>query len=464
MDTIFNKKVSFAPIPGFPEFTIEENIILSKVQSEIKEIYELYGYGNLDTRLVETDKVLNQKGIDSKELFSLNFIIKNKAVELDAKRQQLALRFDLTVPMARYIAQNKNIISFPFKRYQIQKVYRAEGHKVASGRYNEFYQCDIDVVGYNNLDIAYDSEFPAIVCDILRNVFNIERFVMRISNRKLLEGLFRENGISQVDKIKRAVKVIDDIEKVEKETTIQLLNELGITLENAEKILSLFRELYEKTPREAMVYLKDYGFTDKQICEGISELDCVVNGVIANGVNEKYFKVDARIARGLDYYTGTVYETNLLDHMEIGSVCSGGRYNDLVSTLSGNPEDKYPGVGLSIGLTRLIPTLIKANYLKADTQTVAKILVTCQDKKFISKYQEIGTVLRGAGIKTDVYLNKSTNLPKQLDYANKKNYKYVIIANKYEFDENCVAIRNMETASQEKVQINDIVEYFKDKV
>ena len=464
MDTIFNKKVSFAPIPGFPEFTIEENIVLSKVQSEIKEIYELYGYGNLDTRLVETDKVLNQKGIDSKELFSLNFIIKNKAVELDAKRQQLALRFDLTVPMARYIAQNKNIISFPFKRYQIQKVYRAEGHKVASGRYNEFYQCDIDVVGYNSLDITYDSEFPAIVCDILKNVFNIERFVMRISNRKLLEGLFRENGLMMVDKIKRAVKVIDDIEKVEKETTIQLLNELGITFENAEKILSLFRELYEKTPTEAMVYLKDYGFTDKQICEGISELDCVVNGIIANGVNEKYFKVDARIARGLDYYTGTVYETNLLDHMEIGSVCSGGRYNDLVSTLSGNPEDKYPGVGLSIGLTRLIPTLIKANYLKADTQTVAKILVTCQDKKFISKYQEIGTVLRGAGIKTDVYLNKSTNLPKQLDYANKKNYKYVIIANKYEFDENCVAIRNMETASQEKVPINDIVEYFKDKV
>lgn len=464
MDTVFNQKVSLAPIPGFPEFSIEENIVMSEVQSKIKKIYELYGYVPFDTRLVETDKVLNQKGIDSKELFSLNFILRGNDYVPDENRRKLALRFDLTVPMARYIAQNKNIISFPVKRYQIQKVYRAEGHKVASGRYNEFYQSDIDVVGYNNLDIAYDSEFPAIVCDILRNVFNIERFVMRISNRKLLEGLFRENGISQVDKIKRAVKVIDDIEKVEKETTIQSLSELGIEMENAEKILSLFRELYEKTPTEAMVYLKDYGFTDKQICEGIAELDCVVNGIIANGVNEKYFKVDARIARGLDYYTGTVYETNLLDHMEIGSVCSGGRYNDLVSTLSGNSEDKYPGVGLSIGLTRLIPTLIKANYLKADTQTIAKILVTCQDKKFISKYQEIGSTLRGAGIKTDVYLNKSTNLPKQLDYANKKNYKYVIIANKYEFDENCVAIRNMETASQEKVPINDIVEYFKDKV
>lgn len=465
METVSTtSKVSFAPIPGFPEFSIEENIVMNNVQSKIKEIYELYGYGPLDTRLVETDKVLNQKGIDSKELFSLNFIIKNKTVELDAKRQQLALKFDLTVPMARYIAQNKNTISFPFKRYQIQKVYRAEGHKVASGRYNEFYQCDIDVVGYNSLDITYDSEFPAIVCDILKNVFNIERFVMRISNRKLLEGLFRENGLMMVDKIKRAVKVIDDIEKVEKETTIQLLNELGITLENAERILILFKELYSRTPLEAMNYLKECDFKDSQICEGISELDCVVNGIIANGVDEKYFKVDARIARGLDYYTGTVYETNLIDHMEIGSVCSGGRYNDLVSTLSGNPEDKYPGVGLSIGLTRLIPTLIKANYLSAETQTVANVLVTCQDKKFISKYQEIGSMLRGKGIKTDVYLNKSTNLPKQLDYANKKKYKYVIIANKYEFEENSVAIRNMNEATQETVLITDIVDYLKDKI
>lgn len=465
METVSTtSKVSFAPIPGFPEFSIEENIVMNNVQSKIKEIYELYGYGPLDTRLVETDKVLNQKGIDSKELFSLNFIVKGNDVVPDDNRRKLALKFDLTVPMARFIAQNKNTISFPFKRYQIQKVYRAEGHKVASGRYNEFYQCDIDVVGYNSLDITYDSEFPAIVCDILKNVFNIERFVMRISNRKLLEGLFRENGLMMVDKIKRAVKVIDDIEKVEKETTIQLLNELGITLENAERILILFKELYSRTPLDAMNYLKECDFKDSEICEGISELDCVVNGIIANGVDEKYFKVDARIARGLDYYTGTVYETNLIDHMEIGSVCSGGRYNDLVSTLSGNPEDKYPGVGLSIGLTRLIPTLIKANYLSAETQTVANVLVTCQDKKFISKYQEIGSMLRGKGIKTDVYLNKSTNLPKQLDYANKKKYKYVIIANKYEFEENSVAIRNMNEATQETVLITDIVDYLNDKI
>ena len=429
MEAKKNTKVSLAPIPGFPEFSINETIVMNNIKKKIQETYELYGYVPFDTRLVETDEVLNQKGIDSKELFSLNFLSKGVEHVPGEQRRKLALRFDLTVPMARYIAQNKNTISFPVKRYQIQKVYRAEGHKVSSGRFNEFYQSDIDVVGFNSLDISYDSEFPAIVCDILKNVFNVERFVMRISNRKLLEGLFRENGLKKVDKIKRAVRVIDDIEKVDTQTTLERLDEIGISIENAEKLLSLFKELYERTPVDAIAYLKELGFKDRQMKEGIDELQKVVQGVIANGVDQKYFKVDARIARGLDYYTGTVYETNLLDHMEIGSVCSGGRYNDLVSTRSGNPEDKYPGVGLSIGLTRLIPTLIKANYLNADSQTIAKILVTCQDKKFISKYQEIGSILRSAKIKTDVYLNKKVKLPKQLDYAIKKKYKYVIIAN-----------------------------------
>ena len=459
-----SSKVSLAPIPGFPEFSIGETIVMNDVMRKIRQIYELYGYVPFDTRLVETDQVLNQKGIDSKELFSLNFLSKGVEHVPGEQRRKLALRFDLTVPMARYIAQNKNTISFPVKRYQIEKVYRAEGHKVSSGRFNEFYQSDIDVVGFNKLDITYDSEFPAIVCDILRNVFNVERFVMRISNRKLLEGLFRENGLKKVDKIKKAVRVIDDIEKVDTDKTLQRLDELGIKMENAQNLLTLFRELYEKTPSDAIEYLKGLEIRDRQMKEGISELENVVRGVIANGVDEKYFKVDARIARGLDYYTGTVYETNLLDHMEIGSVCSGGRYNDLVSTLSGNPDDKYPGVGLSIGLTRLVPTLIKANYLKADSQTIAKILVTCQDKKFISKYQEIGSMLRRAKIKTDVYLNKKVKLPKQLDYANKKKYKYVIIGNKYEFDEDSVIVRNMETATQEKILISDVVEYLKDKI
>ena len=457
-----NNKISLDPIPGFPEFSIAETIVLNKIISQLIEIYETYGYNPLDTRLVEVDEVLNQKGIDSKELFTLNWLSKGTEFIPGERKRKFALRFDLTVPMARYIAQNKNTLSFPLKRYQIQKVYRAEGHKVIQGRFNEFYQCDIDVVGSNELDISYDSEFPAIVYNIFKNVFNVDRFVIRISNRKLLEGIFRENGLKNVDLIKTAVKVIDDIEKVDENETITRLKELGIDLISATNLLQLFKDVNSREPTESIQYLEETcKFKDEELLQGIKELKEVVYGIISNGVNENYFKVDIRIARGLDYYTGTVYETNLIDHMEIGSVCSGGRYNDLVSTLSGNPDDNYPGVGLSIGLTRLIPTLIKNNYLTANTETIAEILITCQDKKYISKYQEIGTMLRNANIKTDVYLNKNIKLPKQLDYANKKKYKYVIIANKYEFNEDKVTVRNMEKAEQELVEIKDLVSYLK---
>ena len=459
------KKISLTPIPGFPELSIAETIVLNTVKSQIMEVYELYGYVPFDTRLVELDNVLNQKGIDSKELFSLNWLSKGVEYIPKESKRTFALRFDLTVPMARYIAQNKNAISFPVKRYQIQKVYRAEGHKVAQGRFNEFYQSDIDVVGFNKLDISYDSEFPAIIYDIFKNVFKVERFVMRISNRKLLEGLFKENGLTNIDKIKRAVRVIDDIEKVDEATTMSRLDEIGMTHKNAEQLLIFFRTICAKTPLEAINYLReDCKFNDKQLREGIEEIEKVVTGIIANGVSEKYFKVDPRIARGLDYYTGTVYETNLIDHMELGSVCSGGRYNDLVSMLSGDPADNYPGVGLSIGLSRLVPTLIREGYLLADTQTIASILVTCQDKKYISQYQEIGALLRGSRIKTEVYLNKTVKLSKQLEYANKKGYKYVIIANKYEFDENKVNVRDMSSSEQELINISDLVSYFKEKL
>lgn len=458
------QKISLAPIPGFPELDISENIVMSNVQNKIKRIYQKYGYVPLDTRLVETDTVLNQKGIDSKELFSLNWLSKGVEYEVSETRRKLALRFDLTVPLARYIGQNKNKISFPFKRYQIQKVYRAEGHKVAQGRFNEFYQSDIDVIGYQTLDLSYDSEFPALVYEIFKNILNIEKFVMRISNRKLLEGLFEENEVRKVTKIKRAVKIIDDIEKVDAAVTLERLNEVGMTKECAEKLLEFFNTLYQKMPLDAIKFLKEQEFKNKKIRVGISELETVVNGIIANNVSQDYFRVDARIARGLDYYTGTVYETNLLDHLELGSVCSGGRYNDLVSTLTGDAGDNYPGVGLSIGLSRLIPTLIKFNYLLANKNTNCDILVTCQDKKFINKYQEVGALLRDFGYNVDIYLNKSVKLPKQLDYANKKGFNYVIIANKIELDQNMVIVRNMESANQEVIDISKLTDYFENKI
>lgn len=459
-----SKKLSLEAIPGFPELSIKDTIVMMDVQKKIKEIYEIYGYVPIDTRLVELDSVLNRKGIDSKELYSLNWLSKGTEYEPNEAQRKLALRFDLTVPLARYIGQYKRDLSFPFKRYHIGKVYRAETSKATRGRFNEFYQSDIDVIGFNSLDMGYDSEFPAIVYNIFKNIFNIDKFVIRISNRKLLEGLFRENGLKDVNLIKKAVNVIDNIEKVDEATTLSELDKVGVNKEDADSLLQFFKEMYGKTPSEAIKFVKEKGFTNKLLSEGINELEQVVNGVIANGVDEKYFKVDPRIARGLDYYTGTVYETNLLDHMELGSVCSGGRYNDLVSTLTNDPKDVYPGVGVSIGLSRLVPTLIKEGYLKTGGQAICPVLVTCQDKKYISKYQEIACSLRNVGIKTDIYLNKSSKLPKQLDYANSAGFKYVILGNKYELEENKIIVRNMNTSEQETMLISDVPEYIKNNL
>ena len=239
--------------------------------------------------------------------------------------------------------------------------------------------------------MAYDSEFPAIVYQIFKTIFNLDRFVIRISNRKFLQSLFKEKGLVDETRIKRAVKVIDDIEKVREETTTTRLQELGMEQTVANEIMKFFVDVFSKTPTEALVFIRGYGFKDPELYQAIDELEEVVKGIISNNVPETHFKIDPRIARGLDYYTGTVYETNLLDHMELGSVCSGGHYEDLVSDLSGNNQDKFPGVGISIGLSRLVPALIKHKYVEAVSSTTTTVLVTCQDKTLLNKYQEIGS-------------------------------------------------------------------------
>jgi histidyl-tRNA synthetase len=454
------KKVNLDAIPGFPEFTVNEGIIFENLVGKIKEIYGLYGFNPLDTRLVETVEVLNQKGIDSKELFSLGRISQGEDIggrEGRENKRQLALRFDLTVPMARFIAQNHKRLIFPFKRYQIQKVYRAEASKAATGRFNEFYQCDIDVISRNEIDFTYDSEFPAIVFRIFKDIFNLERFVIRISNRKFLEGLFISKGLIHAEKIKRAVKVIDDIEKVEPETTTTRLREIGLSEAAANEILIFFKEVYTRNPSDAIKFIREREFKDPRIIQGIEELEQVVDGIIANGVPQTHFKIDPRIARGLDYYTGTVYETNLLDHMELGSVCSGGRYEDLVSVLSGNKSDQFPGVGLSIGLSRLIPTLIKGGYLGEETGAPVKVLVTCQDPSMINSYQKLGSMLREKGVSCEVYLQRGTKLSKQLDYAHRKGIPFVIISNKAEIEKDQLNLKNMKTGSQNLMTFDSVL-------
>lgn len=465
-------------LPGFPELDINEEIVMNEIIKKIKIIYENYAFIPLETRLVEIEQLLRKKGIENKEIYCLNKMF-NDELSTGSDERKLALRFDLTLPLSRYIGQYKQRLSFPFKRYQIQKVYRGEDAKKSKGRFNEFYQADIDIIGKDKLDIAYDGELPCIIYTIFREVFNIDDFIIKINNRKLLEGIFiqfsqnsdsKETNVKKLQSnIKKAIKIIDDLEKVPIENIYERLEQINISGEIATQFFSLSKTLYENLPLEALQILKNK-FNDNEsninqnIKNGIEELEEVFNSMILNNIEQKYFKLDLNIARGLDYYTGTVYETLIPKLSELGSVCSGGRYNDLVRTLTGDPNDNYPGVGMSIGLSRLIPSLIKNGYLNADKRTVTQILVTCQSKKNINDYQQIGKLLREAKFKVDIYLNRTTKLFKQLDYANVNNIPYVIIANQNEIEKEVVIVRDMLSSSQQEVKNNELIDYFNSRL
>ena len=459
-----NSNNKLVPISGFPELDIGQEIVMQQVIEDIRKVYQKFGFVPLETRLVEPSSILIQKGIDGKEVYCLGRLHQGD-VDLGGKTQQkLALRFDLTVPMARYVGQNSKKISFPFKRYQIQKVYRGESANQSSGRFREFYQSDIDVIGQNEISLSYDSEFPAIIYLIFKQVLGINNFVMRINNRKLLEGLFVEFGLSDPILIKKAVKIIDEIEKVSVGETARGLAEIGVELGDANKLLSLFGLLKSLDPEVAINSLDKAGFQNKLILEGISELKQVFDGIIAGGVPKQYFVLDPSIARGLDYYTGTVYETILTGHRHLGSVCSGGRYADLVGTITGNPNDKFPGVGISIGLSRLIPQLISEGVLKGDKTTIAPVLVTVQEPKQLAIYQRIASVVRNGDFNVDVYYNTKAKLAKQFSYADRKGYQYVIVANRQELKVNTVNIRNMLTKGQVNIPITHIVSYLQENL
>lgn len=451
------KRFKIRNVPGFPELSVGDEIVMQNVQKQIKDIYEKYGYGPLDTRLVEPADILFMKGIDGKEVYALGRIHDGSLDMGDDAKQILALRFDLTVPLARYIVQHKKTIHFPFKRYHIAKVYRGEAAKESAGRYREFYQSDIDVVGSEGrLSHLYDSEFPAIIYDIFKNVMNIDRFVMRINNRKILEGLFIEFGVTDVTLLKKAVKIIDNMEKVPLESTYEALGTLGIEFQNAKNVLAFFNICRYNNPLIVVSALKKCTFENDILMEGIDEIYQVIYGVFANGVPMKYIQFDPSIARGLDYYTGTVYETNLLDYPEFGSVCSGGRYDKLTTSISGNERDNFPGCGISIGLSRLVPALIQNGILSAETNTVADVIILRQDDTLISEYQSLGKILREAGISCDIMYN-DLRFKSQMNFADKKGFKVAIFANKDEMSRHEVTVKYLRVVDESGKSVQDTV-------
>ena len=433
-------KVEPRTLPGFMELLPNEQIKFNAMMDKIRKSYEKFGFLPLDTPIIENAGVLLAKagGETEKQIYRFN-----------KGDNDLALRFDLTVPLAKYVTEYYNDLSFPFKRYQIGKVYR--GERPQKGRYREFYQCDIDIIGDGELSLINDAEMPSVIYTTIKEL-GFDNFTIRINNRKILNGLFAELDLEEnsVD----IMRIIDKLEKIGKENVIQCLQDLKIADDKIDKIMN-FLEIDGSTD-EKLEALRNLKFTNELFVQGVSELTEVVKNVRLFGVPDSNFKVDLTIARGLDYYTGTVYETFLNDYREVGSVCSGGRYDNLAEFYT---DRKLPGVGVSIGLTRLFYKLSELNLLQEEQKSIAKVLVVSMLENK-DRALEIGAILRNNGINTDVYL-EDKKIKAKFKYADKLEIPYVAIIGEEEEKNGTVSLKNMKTGEQEEIGIEKLVEKLK---
>ena len=430
------------PISGFPEWLPEEKILELRLLDIIRSNFERYGFSPIETSAVERTEVLTAKGGNDREIYAINRLV---AVD-DEEGRNLALHFDLTVPLARYVAQNFSKIAFPFRRYQIQKVWR--GERPQSGRYREFYQCDIDVIGDGELSLFTDAEIPSVIYSIFRQM-EIGPFVIRINNRKILQGYLRHLGIPD-ERHSETLKLIDKMEKIGIQRVFAELANAGIQEDIGKKLIDFVDQ--QASNDETLKKLQSIN-ANETFRQGIDELATVVKHIRALGVPEDYFQIFIGIARGLDYYTGTIYETVLKNHPGIGSICSGGRYDDLASYFI---ERRLPGVGISIGLTRLFSRLLQAKILSAGSATPAPVLVALLETDRITEYLSITTILREAGVNTEMFF-EDKKLGNQLKYADKKGIPLVVIAGSEEFSQNSVKIKNLKTGQEKLVPKKDIV-------
>lgn len=433
-------QINLDPISGFPEFLPNEQILFNRMLAIIQTNFEKHGFLPIETPSVERKEVLTSKGGNEREIYTLARLVEEED-ESDADTS-LAMHFDLTVPLARYVSQHKNDLAFPFRRYQIQKVWR--GERAQAGRYREFYQCDIDVIGRNKLSILNDAEIPSVIYKIFREM-QIGQFKIRMSNRKILQGYFMHLGVPE-DQITDVMRIVDKLEKIGAEAVItELLDNTAVDQSLAQEVVGFLGSDYDTDG--LLQKLDSLCPLNETFDLGVEELKTVVAGVRNFGVPDEAFTVDLGVVRGLDYYTGTIYETTLVDHPEIGSICSGGRYENLSSFFT---DDQLPGVGISIGLSRLIPQLIEAGVLRAEVSTTSPVLVTTLDSERMSDYLRIATMLRNAGIGTEIYLENG-RLGKQLKYADRKGFSIVIIAGGDEFEQQAVTVKNMISGDEKLV-------------
>ena len=422
-------KMTPRTLSGFMELLPQPQQQMERMMDILRRTYSLYGFTPLDTPVIEASEVLLAKGGGETE---------KQIYRFQKGDADLALRFDLTVPLAKYVALHYNDLSFPFRRYQIGKVYR--GERAQRGRFREFYQADIDIIGDGKLDITNEAEIPAIIYQTFTSL-GLKRFQIRVNNRKILNGFYAMLGLTeQSGDIMRTVDKLDKI-GAEKVRTL-LVDECGVSAESADEILKFIA--IAGGNEQVLAALEFYRGRNEVFDEGLDQLNTVVKYLSAFGVPAENFAVDLTIARGLDYYTGTVYETTLLDHPEIGSVCSGGRYDNLAEYYT---DRQLPGVGISIGLTRLFYVLGEQGLLNPDLPTAPADVLILPMTAELSPAVTLATRLRAAGIRTQLYTEQK-KFKAKMSYADKLGVPYVVFLGDDEIAGNVVACKDMTSGEQ----------------
>ena len=439
------EKVKPRTLSGFMELEPDKQQQMEKIMETLREVYSLYGFTPLDTPLIEASEVLLAKGGGDTE---------KQIYRFTKGDTDLSLRFDLTVPLAKYVAQNYGKLSFPFRRYQIGKVYR--GERAQRGRFREFYQADIDIIGDGQLDVINEAEIPSIIYNVFTRL-GLQRFVIRVNNRKILTGFYDMLGLGE--KSASIMRTVDKLDKIGADKVrAVLIEEDGISKEQADEIL---RFISIDGDNEAVITaLEGYKGKNETFDTGLEELKLVVGYLSDFGVPEENFRVDLTIARGLDYYTGTVYETTMTDHPEIGSICSGGRYDNLAEYYT---DKKLPGVGISIGLTRLFFVLDDKNYLNEEMNTAPADVLVLPMTDDMSYAISAAMELRGQGIRTQIYCEKK-KFKAKMNYADKIGVPFVMFIGEDEINSGTVSVKDMETGLQQTVTVFEAVETIKEKL
>ena len=435
-------KIKPRTLSGFMELLPAKQQQMERFFQVLRETYALYGFTPLDTPVIEAAEVLLAKGGGETE---------KQIYRFEKGDSDLALRFDLTVPLAKYVALNYGQLSFPFRRFQIGKVYR--GERAQRGRFREFYQADIDIIGDGKLSIVNEAEIPSIIYKTF-STLGLKRFQIRVNNRKILNGFYAMLGLTE--KSGDIMRTVDKLDKIGADKVkLILLEDCGLTEAQADEILKFIA--IRGTNAQVISALEGYAGKNEVFDLGLSELKAVTVNLAAFGVPEENFAVDLTIARGLDYYTGTVYETTLLDHPEIGSVCSGGRYDNL----AGYYIDKaLPGVGISIGLTRLFYVLDEQGLLNPALPSAPADALVLPMTETPAAAIALAETLRSAGLRVQLYCEQK-KFKQKMAYANKLKVPFAVLLGEDEINEGVCSVKNMVTGEQQKLTPEAAAAYIK---